>query len=59
MTRVRLRCPRCKKQFGYSFVVGVPINSIKTWNYRYLECPGCRHWSNFKLVGKGVRKMRA
>jgi DNA-directed RNA polymerase subunit RPC12/RpoP len=52
MPKVKLKCPKCKKEFTYSYIVGVPINTIKTWNYRYMQCLLCRHWSLFKLSGR-------
>lgn len=58
MPTVRLKCPKCKKQFDYFFIPGVAVNAIRIWNQRYMMCPKCKHFSLFKLAGEGVRVVR-
>jgi DNA-directed RNA polymerase subunit RPC12/RpoP len=36
----------------------VAVDSIKLWNYRYMMCPKCKHFSLFRLSGKGVKRIK-
>ena len=52
MPKINLTCPKCGKEFDYLHIPGVSINTIRIWNYRYMQCPVCRHWSLFNLSGR-------